>query len=114
MKTVVGRPCSVCPTQLSLPADVIEVVPHGSEQAAEIADAAPKRAARKKYVRQDGEAPNLSTKMQYLLNDLMIYSRKNPNSANFNPMMLDQNGEEDAIEELDADGKPFITKSIVL
>jgi SWI/SNF-related matrix-associated actin-dependent regulator of chromatin subfamily A3 len=52
--------------------------------------------------------------MQYLLNDLMIYSRKNPNSANFNPMMLDQNGEEDAIEELDADGKPFITKSIVL
>jgi SWI/SNF-related matrix-associated actin-dependent regulator of chromatin subfamily A3 len=106
------RPCVACGTDLKIPTDIIEVVPPGSEQAAEIAEAAPKRAARKKYVRQPGEKPDLSTKMQFLLNDLMIYSRKNPNSVNFNPMMLDTG--DDGVEELDAEGKPFITKSIVL
>jgi hypothetical protein len=92
--------------------DVIEVVPPDSEQAAEIAEQAPKRAARKKYVRQPGEKPNLSTKMQFLLDDLMKYSKRNPNSINFNPMELD--GDADGVEEMDAEGKPFITKSIVL
>lgn len=113
MKTTINRPCSACDAPLRIPSDVIEVVPPGSEQAAEIADAAPKRAARKKFVRQPGEKPNLSTKMQFLLDDLMVYSRKNPNSVNFDPMQLGDCGE-DGVEEMDAEGKPFITKSIVL
>lgn len=112
MKSNPSRPCSACGAALRLPMDVIEVVPPDSEQAAEIAEQAPKRAARKKYVRQPGEKPNLSTKMQFLLDDLMKYSKRNPNSINFNPMELD--GDADGVEEMDAEGKPFITKSIVL
>ena len=113
MKTHPNRPCSACNTPLRLPVDVIEVVPPDSEQAAEIAEQAPKRAARKKYVRQPGEKPNLSTKMEVLLQDLMKFSRRNPNSVNYNPMIIDD-GEDDGVEELDSEGKPFITKSVVL
>jgi SWI/SNF-related matrix-associated actin-dependent regulator of chromatin subfamily A3 len=113
MKTNPNRPCSACGAALKLPADVIEVVPPDSEQAIEIAEQAPKRAIRKKYVRPPGEKPDLSTKMTFLLNELMRFSCRNPNSANYNPAALDEELD-DGVEELDAEGKPFIVKSIVL
>lgn len=98
---------------LRLETDVIDVYqPCTSESTAiEIPDQ-PRRAVRKKYVRPPGEKPNLSTKMQFLHDELMFFSKKNPNSPNYDPFSIVGNDEE--IEDLDKEGKPFITKSVVL
>ncbi|WWD21589.1 hypothetical protein CI109_106075 [Kwoniella shandongensis] len=111
LKSTVARSCGCCNSMLRLPADIIEVVPPDSADAAEATAVAdqPKRAARKKYVRPPGEKPNLSTKMQYLHDELLKLSKRNPNSPNYDPFI----NEEDGLEELDADGQPIVTKSVV-
>jgi hypothetical protein len=108
-KDSAGRQCSQCETSLRIPTDVIEVVPPGSPEAAELAEQAPKKYVRRKYVRPPGEKPNLSTKMAYLQRELLEASKRNPNSVHYDSMAAI--GE---IEDVDADGRPFVTKSVVL
>ncbi|KAK8847498.1 hypothetical protein IAR55_005356 [Kwoniella newhampshirensis] len=110
-KNSVARSCASCNAMLRLPTDIIEVAPPDSADAADAVAVAeqPKRATRKKYVRAPGEKPNLSTKLQYLHDELLKLSKRNPNSANFDPFIND----EDGLEELDSDGQPIVTKSVV-
>ncbi|WVQ83192.1 hypothetical protein IAT38_005331 [Cryptococcus sp. DSM 104549] len=110
MKASVARACGCCQTMIRLPNDIIEVIPPDSSDCPETAvPEAPKRAVRKKYVRPPGEKLNLSTKMQFLHDELLRFSKKNPNSPHYDPYAL---GEDD-VEEMDAEGKPFVTKSVV-
>ncbi|TYJ56013.1 hypothetical protein B9479_003255 [Cryptococcus floricola] len=111
-KTTVARACSCCNTMIRLPSDVIEVLPPDSADASEqaLGEQVAKRGARKKYVRQPGEKLNLSTKMQFLHDELLRFSKRNPHSAHYDPFAMD--GEDD-VEEMDAEGKPFVTKSVV-
>lgn len=107
MKEIAGRSCNACNTMLRLPYDVIEVVP--PDEIAEIQqEQQPKRSARRKYVRPAGEQPNLSTKMQYLHDELLQLSKQNPNSKHFDPFSLDAD-----VAEMDKNGKPLATKSVV-
>lgn len=94
---------------LRLPNDVVEVEPPDSHDGAKVPDA-PKPPTRRKYIRPHGEKPNLSTKMQYLHDELLAFSRKNPRSVHYDPFALNLDG----IEELDVSGRPFVTKSVVL
>ncbi|ORX34003.1 SNF2 family N-terminal domain-domain-containing protein [Kockovaella imperatae] len=107
MKEHAGRPCT-CGNILRLPSDVVEVLQPGVEENAGAADQGPKR-ARKKYIRAPGEPLVLSTKMKFLHDELMSFSRRNPNSPHYNPFELDA----DTMEEVDKDGKPFVTKSVI-
>ena len=107
MKDHAGRPCK-CGNILRLPTDVIDVSQPGVEESAGDTDAAPKR-VRKKYIRAPGEPLIMSTKMKFLHDELMSFSRRNPNSPHYNPFELDA----DAMEEVDKDGKPFVTKSVI-
>ncbi|WVQ98151.1 hypothetical protein IAU59_005273 [Kwoniella sp. CBS 9459] len=109
LKTQIARACGCCNAMLRLPTDIIEVSPPDQEGPDILTDQ-PKRAARKKYIRQPGEKLNLSTKMQYLHDELLGLSKKNPNSPHYDPFAV---SEDDDVEELDAEGKPFVTKSIV-
>ncbi|WWC86799.1 uncharacterized protein L201_001678 [Kwoniella dendrophila CBS 6074] len=109
LKATIARACGTCNAMLRLPSDVIEVVPPECEPSGDVVTDQPKRAARKKYVRPPGEKPNLSTKMQYLHDELLTLSKKNPNSAHYDPFA----GDEDGVEELDNEGRPLITKSVV-
>jgi SWI/SNF-related matrix-associated actin-dependent regulator of chromatin subfamily A3 len=109
MKEQAARACGICQTMLRLPYDVTEIVPPDSAEAQVPADQ-PKR-KRKRYVRPPGEKPNLSTKMQFLYDELMAASKKNPNSKNYDPFALPIG---DEIEELDESGRPYIVKSVVL
>ncbi|OCF44855.1 DNA repair protein RAD5 [Kwoniella heveanensis CBS 569] len=109
LKSQVARSCGCCNAMLRLPTDIIEVTPPDQE-GPETSTDQPKRAARKKYIRQPGEKLNLSTKMQYLHDELLGLSKKNPNSPHYDPFAVN---EDDDVEELDAEGKPFVTKSIV-
>ena len=113
MKDQAARACGVCQSMLRLPADVIDVLPPDSSDSlnAQPAPDAPKRSARKRYVRPPGEKPNLSTKMQYLYDELIASSKKNHNSPNYDPFSI---ANSDEVEELDQDGKPFIVKSVIL
>ena len=70
----------------------------------------PKRASRRKYVRPPGEKPNLSTKMQFLHDELLNFSKRNPHAQHYDALATDLDG----IEELDISGRPFVTKSVVL
>nr|XP_019008370.1 DNA repair protein RAD5 [Kwoniella pini CBS 10737]OCF47151.1 DNA repair protein RAD5 [Kwoniella pini CBS 10737] len=108
-KSNVARACGTCNVMLRLPSDIIEVTPPECEANGEVIAEQPKRAARKKYVRPPGEKPNLSTKMQYLHDELLTLSKKNPNSIHYDPFAISDDG----VEELDSDGKPLVTKSIV-
>ncbi|WVQ75915.1 hypothetical protein IAR50_005550 [Cryptococcus sp. DSM 104548] len=112
-KTTVARSCSCCNTMIRLPSDVIEVIPPDSADASEqtLGEQVAKRGARKKYIRQPGEKLNLSTKMQFLHDELLRFSRRNPHSAHYDPFAMD--GDEEDVEEMDAEGKPFVTKSVV-
>lgn len=111
MKDTAARACGVCQTMLRLPADVIDVLPPDNSGEPQPAVDQPKRAPRKRYVRPPGEKPNLSTKMQFMLDLLMASSKKNPNSPNYDPFGLSNT---DDVEELDQDGKPFIVKTVIL
>ncbi len=108
MKRDAGRACT-CGVPLRLPNDVVEVEPPDANDGSEVPDP-PKRAARRKYIRPNGEKPNLSTKMQFLHDELLGFSRKNPNSPHYDPFSLDL----DDVEELDMSGRPFVTKSVIL
>lgn len=108
IKGSVGRNCS-CGITLRLPIDVVEVEPPDPNGGSDLPDP-PKRAIRRKYVRPPGEKPNLSTKMQFLHDDLLSFSRRNPNSQHYDPFALDIGD----VEELDTSGQPFVTKSVVL
>ena len=66
--------------------------------------------ARRKYIRAAGEKPNLSTKMAYLLDQLLTASKRNPNSIHFDPFAAPS----EEVEELDANGKTFPVKTVVL
>jgi len=109
MKEQAARACGICQTMLRLPYDVTEIVPPDSAEAQLQVDQ-PKR-KRKRYVRPPGEKPNLSTKMQFLYDELMSASKKNPNSKNYDPFALALS---DEFEELDEAGRPYIVKSVVL
>lgn len=105
----VTRQCGVCDTMLRLSRDVIEVAPpsDGTE------DIIPKKTvARKKWERNPLEPPTYSRKMQFLADDLMPFSKRNPKSANFSPFYDLETGDGEVVE-LDDDGNPLITKSIV-
>ena len=108
MKETAGRACT-CGLVLRLPMDAIEVAPPDTDEKDNNADIAPKRATRKKYVRKPGEIPNLSTKMQFLHDELLSFSRKNPASPHYNPFEMT-----DGMEEVDAEGRPYVVKSVVL
>ncbi|WVW78313.1 hypothetical protein I302_100267 [Kwoniella bestiolae CBS 10118] len=108
-KSTVARACGTCNLMLRIPSDIIEVTPPECEPSNEVIPDQPKRAARKKYVRPPGEKLNLSTKMQYLHDELLTLSKRNPNSPHYDPFA----GDDDGIEELDNEGKPLVTKSIV-
>lgn len=114
MKDQAARACGVCQSMLRLPQDVIDVTQPDSSDSLNApttpADP-PKRSARKRYVRPPGEKPNLSTKMQYLYNELMASSKKNHNSPNYDPFSI---ANSDEVEDVDQDGKPFIVKSVIL
>jgi SWI/SNF-related matrix-associated actin-dependent regulator of chromatin subfamily A3 len=109
MKDPAGRQCT-CGNLLHLPTDAIEIIPpnEAAEDALAAADDPPKRAARKKYIRLPGEKPSLSTKMQYLHDELIKYSKQNPHSANYDVFEID-----DAVET-SIDGSALLTKSVVL
>ena len=106
MKDYAGRACT-CGAMLRLPTDVIDVVQPGLEENSNALDQPVKRTSRKKRVRVKDEKLVLSSKMQFLHTELLGFSRKNPNSPHYNPFEM-------APEEVDKDGKPIITKSIVL
>ncbi|KAL7420061.1 hypothetical protein Q5752_005026 [Cryptotrichosporon argae] len=107
----VARPCGSCQQMLRLESDVLEVSPPDPEGAQAVNDDLPKRTKRQKWTRPPGEQPILSTKMQWLYDDLMRFSKRNPHSANYDIYSLPSG--DDGIEELDADGTPAIIKSIV-
>jgi len=109
MKETAARACGICQQMLRLPHDVVEIVPPDSAEA-QVPTDQPKR-KRKRYVRPPGEKPNLSTKMQFLYDELMSASKKNPNSKNYDPFAIALNDEP---EELDESGRPFVVKSVVL
>ncbi|KLT44189.1 hypothetical protein CC85DRAFT_242764 [Cutaneotrichosporon oleaginosum] len=103
-----ARPCVICNEMLHLGRDVIEVCPPS-----EMADEAPKKAVtRKKWERNPLEAVNMSTKMQYLLHELMKLSKRNPNSPNYDPFSVGPDDDDDPVEVSD-DGTPLATKTIV-
>lgn len=110
MKEVAGRECAVCQTMLKIPTDIHTITGVDNDEV----DEKPAKVVRKKYIRPQGEKPNLSTKMQYLLDQLMSASRKNPNSSNYDPQPAFVAEGEDIVEELDPEGKPYIVKSVVL
>jgi hypothetical protein len=94
---------------LKLPADVAEIVPPDSAET--LVPVEQPKEKRKRYVRPPGEKPNLSTKMQYLYNELIQSSKRNPNSKNYDPYALAMS---DEIEDVDQDGKPYLVKSVIL
>ena len=107
MKETAARSCT-CGCMLRLPTDVIEVSPPNTDDKDNAEDNAPKKYSRKKYVRKAGERPNLSTKMQFLHDELLRQSKRNPHSPHYNPFEIT-----DDAEEVDAEGKPLVTKSVV-
>ena len=103
----VVRPCSICQTALA-PTDAIEVNPDIN-----VLDASGKKKAIKKEKRQKGislDQFHPSTKVKSLLNDLLVFSRANPYSANYDPSSLE-------IQMVDVDGNQLddsIVKTVVL
>jgi SWI/SNF-related matrix-associated actin-dependent regulator of chromatin subfamily A3 len=109
MKTTVARDCT-CGKNLRLPLDATEVLPPDldeKEKEKEL-EAVPKT-RRKKFIRKPGEPLVLSTKMRWLHDELIRNSKRNPHSQYYNAFEI---GEE--LEETDADGRPFLIKSVVL
>ncbi|KAJ9115870.1 hypothetical protein QFC22_005012 [Naganishia vaughanmartiniae] len=98
-----GRKCPACDTGLRLGTDVIEVAPGATLAVDAAANSKMKANKRKKFV---GE-PQLSSKMRVLLMDLLQISKHNPHSDNYDPSQASD------IVDLDPDGKPLITKSVV-
>lgn len=82
---------------------MIEVAP-GATLAVDAATNNKMKANKRK--RFSGE-PQLSAKMRILLMDLLQISKHNPHSDNYDPSQTSD------ITELDPDGKPLITKSVV-
>lgn len=105
MNSKATRPCQVCEAPLRLPTDVFEVFPPDE---ADENQGANKPATRRKWVRAPGEALNLSAKMQWLHDDLLRLSKQNPNSQHYDPFALDPD-----VTELDRNGLPLATKSVV-
>ncbi|KAI0785070.1 P-loop containing nucleoside triphosphate hydrolase protein [Abortiporus biennis] len=90
----VKRCCSVCQACL-LPSDAVEINPDYA-----MPDTTFKKKLAKKEKRVKGKGPenyHPSTKIKALLNDLIHFSRSNPNSANYDPssiefQMVDKDG----------------------
>lgn len=100
------RHCAKCSRELRLDKDVADVIPPS-----ELDDETAKRPAptRRKWRRQPGEHLIMSTKMQFLHDELMKLSRQNKHSANYDPFGT----HDDGIVETDDEGNPIPTKSIV-
>ncbi|WOO85037.1 Helicase-like transcription factor CHR27 [Vanrija pseudolonga] len=107
----VTRQCGVCDQMLHLDYDIIQVDPPNDDQDA--AEPQPKKTTRRKYVRPPGERPSLSTKMQWLLDELMRFSKRNKHSDNYDPWFQGAGDDPDEIIELDDDGAPIAVKSVV-
>ncbi|KAG6818077.1 hypothetical protein H0H87_009232 [Tephrocybe sp. NHM501043] len=99
------RSCSVCHAGLT-PTDAIEIKP-------DLPDAASvKKKPQKREKRQKGvsEAFNPSTKVKALLGDLIMFSRANPHSSNFDPASVE-------VQMVDAKGNQVdegVVKTVVL
>ena len=109
MKVTLTRDCT-CGTPLRLPLDATEVLPPDmdeKEREKEI-ETAPK-VKRKKFLRKPGEPLVLSSKMRWLHDELIRNSKRNPYSPYYNAFEAP-----DELEETDSDGKPFLTKSVIL
>lgn len=101
----VSRACGVCERMLRVDIDVLEVSPPNSD---EQEDQPKKVVRRKKWARKDGEDLSLSTKMEWLREDLMRHSRLNPNSANADmTQQLLGHGEPRDMPFCDAEGNGF-------
>ncbi|KAG6854236.1 hypothetical protein C0991_009254 [Blastosporella zonata] len=99
------RSCSACQSGLT-PLDAVEIKP-------ELADAASlKKKPQKREKRQKGvlEAFNPSTKVKALLGDLIIFSRANPHSNNYDPASIEVQMVDDKGNQVD-DG---VVKTVVL
>ncbi|KAG6911568.1 hypothetical protein DXG01_011870 [Tephrocybe rancida] len=79
------RSCSACQTGLS-PLDAFEIKPESSD-AASLKKKPQKREKRQKGASLEGFRP--STKVRALLGDLIVFSRGNPHSANYDPASIE-------------------------
>ena len=113
MKEIASRPCSACNVTLKVPTDIIEVtVPTLDGQQDD--EPTKKRPQRKRYVRPAGQDLVLSSKMEFLMNDLLRFSRGNPHSTHYTPRLDDSEVPEDEKETYDEKGNIRPTKSIIL
>lgn len=99
------RSCSACQTGLT-PSDAFEITPESPF------DAAPKKKPQKREKRQKGGSLanfHPSTKVKALLSDLVLSSRVNPYSSNYDPSSVE-------IQEVDETGKvdDGVVKTVVL
>ncbi|KAG5647573.1 hypothetical protein DXG03_008926 [Asterophora parasitica] len=99
------RSCSACQTGLT-PLDAVEIRPESSSL-----DAASKRKSQKRGKRQKGALDHFhpSTKVKALLGDLVVFSRGNPYSANYDPTSIEVQMVDDQGKQLD-DG---VVKTVV-
>lgn len=111
-KVNVARACP-CGKGLKLPHDVFEVLPPQYEEE-DAKDEAPKKYKRPKYQRKDGEPLELSTKMKYLHTELIKNSQRNQYSVHYDPELLRQELMEAEVQEVGADSKPRVIKSVIL
>jgi hypothetical protein len=115
----ITRQCGACEKMLRLDLDAMEVAPPNADELEE-----PKKVVRrKKWARKDGEDISLSTKMEWLKNDLMRFSKVNPASANYDfysgdterqLSFRDRDGVDFDSMQFDAEGTPIPSKCIVL
>lgn len=71
-------------------------------------DAQPTKAAQRRTKSKVGSGPEwMSAKMRALLADLMEFSQSNPDSSNYQPWAQD-------VQEFNDEGKPVVTKTVVL
>lgn len=100
------RSCSACQSGLT-PLDAIEIRPDS------LLDPTFKKKVQKREKRQKGaslEHFHPSTKVKALLGDLLIFSRANPHSANYNPASIE-------VQMIDHEGKQMedgVVKTVVL
>ncbi|CDZ96852.1 dna repair protein rad5 [Phaffia rhodozyma] len=83
----VGRSCPNCTTGLRLAADCIEIIPPGTSEAGSSADyiavKAPKKKSRPRRYLENRSDLVMSTKITFLMSDLLSFSAQNPYSTNY-------------------------------
>ena len=91
----------MCHEQIHLLKDVLNVTPDGPDGQAT-------KTSKKRPKTKIGSGPEwMSAKMTALLTDLMEFSQSNPDSSNYQPWTQE-------VQEFDDQGKPVVTKTVVL